>query len=1303
MESKESLRPLASDFHRERIKMKRISAATLFVLIVCLLMPAFLTGQEVASLTGIVTDPTGAVLTDAAVTLIDTKTNSSYQTKTNSVGSYTFPKVLPGPGYKLTFTKNGFESLSVSDIYLAVGSTHTQNAQMQVGQISQTVEVNGEGANVSLNTSDTTVGNNFDMQLVHELPVQVRDNPTSLLLFEPGVIAAGGGDDPSGNRNGAVTGARADQGSYTLDGLDVNDYAIGQSFITVGQAPVDSIQEFRGETANPLSSEGRGSGAQVSLVTKSGTNQWHGSAYEYHRNTVTEANTWFNDFNGVPRPVLIRNQFGASLGGPIVKNKLFFFFNYEARRDASQAQVEWTVPLDSYRNGFVSYINSSSPACTANSRQDTQPTCITQLDQAGVEAINGATTSGFTLNAPLLAFINGRYPHANDLTNFGDGINTGGFRTNLPAHDSPNIYVTRIDYNLNDKMKLFGRFTIHKELAGDNTNFPAPSEFPGDPLTRVQQSGDYSYVVGHTWTINNNMINQFVYGETRQRFATPSLYNPLGNTTYVNGAGGSTFGIISYPYESQSGQFRHIPVPVFRDDFTYARGSHTWQAGASFKPISVLSSLGNSYYTPALGLGGGLTALDNTVRPGDILQDPANFAIDNWDAALPFALGRYAGVSTNYNYNAQLSSLPVGTPSLRHYKADETEVYVQDSWKARSDLTVSYGLRYLFYSVPYETNGLEATSNLNFSQYITPRIQAGQQGTGACGGPFPACPATGVPPGDPLTSFSLAGKANHAPGYYHPDWRDFAPRLGFAYNPSFKGGLLGRLLGDRKTVIRAGAGIVYDHPAVDSVQFVQNQIAAVFTTNASVPYPTSTGTVAGALAAGPFFGAIGEVPPGLPGPQTVTLPFSPFTSPVGSGITNNTLNYAFDSNFKTPYSETVSFGIERELPGHFQLDATFFGRFGRRLTAQADAGELVDFRDPTPGQGGQLMGQAFANLSSQLRAAPGICQTGGTVSTQPFFEDVGFPGLTNVIANSFLCPNALRGDMGSVMYVLELKQLMPYGVGFNPQYVYDIYSSNKSASNYDALLTTLHKKYSRGLQFDLNYTYAHSIDNISAIANNVFGESADFSGGVLCDPINLRVCRGNSDFDIKHLISADGLYDLPIGRGKSFVGNPSGWLNQIIGGWQVAGDMNWHSGFAFTTVANAFPFSFNNNVPAIFDGDTSALKVHVHNDQGKIQLFANPTAAQAAFTYPLGFQAGSRNNLRGPHFSGIDLALNKHFPIREHYILEFRAEAFNALNHPSFSLPSGSIVDISNTGQFGLISATSSSARVMQFALRLDF
>lgn len=346
------------------------------------------------------------------------------------------------------------------------------------------------------------------------------------------------------------------------------------------------------------------------------------------------------------------------------------------------------------------------------------------------------------------------------------------------------------------------------------------------------------------------------------------------------------------------------------------------------------------------------------------------------------------------------------------------------------------------------------------------------------------------------------------------------------------------------------------------------------------------------------------------------------------------------------------------------------------------------------------MSQAFTGLENDVRA-------GGAINEQPFFANLtGFgAGATSFIA-SVLGPFAQRGDMGTIVFVLEQNGLLPFGVGFNPQYPYDIYSANKSASNYDALLLTLHKKYSHGVQFDVNYTYSHSIDNLSAIANNVFGEGANFSGGVLCDPVNLRACRGNSDFDITHIITGDGIYDLPFGKGKYFGGQVSGWKNQLIGGWQLAGNTQWRTGLAFTTLSNAFPLSFNNDVPAIFTGPNSALKVNVHKTQGRVQLFSDPNAAIGAFGEPTGFQAGSRNNLRGPHLSTTDLSLNKHFAIRENYTLEFRAEAYNVFNHPSFGLPGGGFggtADISNPSTFGFIATTASTARVMQFALRFDF
>ena len=293
--------------------MKRTLLLTLAIFCLMLSLPALLHGQEVASLTGVVTDKTGAVIPDVNVKLVDTKTNATHETKTNSVGAYTFSRILPGPGYKLVFTKEGFDTSEVANVYLAVDATHTQNAQLDVGKVSQVVEVNVQGAAVSLDTTDTSVSTNFDMHMVRELPIQVRDNPAALMTLEPGVTS-GVDSDPNSSRYGAVTGARTDQSNVTLDGLDVNDFGTGEAFVTNGDAPVDSVQEFRGETANPFAAEGRGSGAQIELTTKGGSNQWHGSAYEYNRNTDLEANTFFNNFNGLPRTQLIRNQFGASLG-----------------------------------------------------------------------------------------------------------------------------------------------------------------------------------------------------------------------------------------------------------------------------------------------------------------------------------------------------------------------------------------------------------------------------------------------------------------------------------------------------------------------------------------------------------------------------------------------------------------------------------------------------------------------------------------------------------------------------------------------------------------------------------------------------------------------------------------------------------------------------------------------------------------------------------------------------------------------------------------------------------------------------
>jgi hypothetical protein len=1271
-----------------------------------------LLAQDVASLTGIVTDQTGAVVSGASVMLVDTKTNKTYQTVTNELGSYILTKLLPGPGYKLTFNKQGFRASTIENIYLGVNATHTQNAQLTVGQSTETIEVNGSGSQVSLDTTDTTVSSTLDMGLVHELPLSLRDNPLGLLVYSPGVTTAPSGDDNTlGSRDGAVAGSRADQSNYTLDGMDANDFGTGEAFAMVGEAPVDSVQEMRTETANPLSAEGRGSGAQVQLVTKSGTNAFHGSAYEYNRTAATTANDFFNNRNGIAKPALTRNQFGASLGGPVIKDKLFFFFNYEGRRDARADVVEYVVPLDSFRAGNVAYINNSQTGnsgapCDFQSRINTTPNCIsvwpvsnTSLDPKGIGP-----------NQAFLSFINSRYPHANDLTG-GDGVNTGGFRWNSPLHYSSNDYVSRIDYNLNTKMKMFGRVSIYRKTTGDDVNFASAQLFPGDPVSNEIIDHSWSFVIGHTWTISNTKVNQFNFGETRSILDFPALFNPTGTTQYTTFMPNPTgTPQLDAPLPGGASQKRAVPIPVFKDDFNYVRGKHNIQVGGTFKPIKVSSTLVNDFNDVTIGLGAPVTSLDTGQLPPDILSGSAT-ANRTWSEAYVFALGRIANVNSTFNNGHNLQPLPQGTGHTRNYRYYETELYAQDSWRMRSDLTMTYGLRWQYYSVPYEVNGFQTAPNIDFASMYDARAKAAAAGIS----------------GDnavPVVLYNFAGKANHAPGYYNPDWRDLAPRLSFAYNPSFTDGVLGKMLGDRKTVIRAGAGIVYDHTILSAINFYNDQSSFVF----GQTVPT---TFTGGLASDPRFTGVGQLPP-LSSPTPSAVPFTPYLAGGGpytyTGLVGNQNELAIDPHYRTPYSEMVSFGVQRDLPGNFLLEATYFGRFGHRLLSRGDAGQVVDFVDKASGQ---HLVDAFTQLSLAAR-------NNQPIPDLPFFRNVmtptiqtnygtDCPGLGTAIfgtastscadlTNSLFNPLPTIGDMGdtfAALYtgVFGLGPMIPSNVGLDPQFSSQLYFGNKSYSNYNGLLTSLHKRMSHGMQFDVNYTYSHSIDNSSTIANNAEGTNATGGyGGFLCDAIQLRSCRGNSDFDITHVVSADGIFDLPFGRGRPFGRNASGWLNQIIGGWQVAFLNQWHTGYAFTTVSEAFPVSFNANSPAVFTGKQSDIRVRVHDDPntGQIQLFADPTAAINAFTGPIGLNGPTRNNLRGPRFSSTNLSLNKHFHLHENYALEFRAEAYNVFNQVNFALPKGSVADINNPSTFGVITSDSApdgvpGPRVMQFSLRFDF
>jgi len=1277
--------------------------------------------QSNASLTGTVTDTSGAGVPAATITLTSTSKGTTFTAKTDDGGGYRIVDVPPGPGYALRVTKDGFQVFVVNGLYLPVGTATTQDVKMELGTISQKVEVTAEGS-VTLNTTDSTIGHNLDMNAVANLPVEFRDDPGQLLRLETGVVSAQSapGDaitsnmDPNHTRDGSVGGARADQNNIYVDGIDATDFAAGAAFKMQAVVPVDAIQEFDTQVAQPIASYGGRSGAQTLITTKSGTNNWHGSAYEYNRNAATEANNFFNNQADVPRLALVRNQFGGNVGGPVLKDKLFFFFEYDGRRDASAQSALQFVPFPHVALGEIAYINNSGGgSCSDNSRltsADVSTPCVTIAPAAEVTAFDPCATAsctgpGFTAAGPapvLLNLFKTRYPAPNDF-NVGDGLNTAGLRFNAPAPLVENSYVSRVDYNLSNNNKIFGRFNIINDKTVNNANGNLPIQFPGDPLTALDTIRDRAWVIGDTWTISPNLINSFTIGETRANDQLPIAFNPAASfyeLSFFGSFAGSTF---ATPFERQSAQGHVVPDPTLRDDLTWIHGKHTLQFGGQWNASKVRSTLTNDFVFVQEGLGGAVTGLSATMRPADILPD--NTATSEWDNFLVGDLGIINNVQAAINYNGAGTALPSGSAAARDWRITQLAGYGMDTWKIRSDLTFTLGLRYQFQAAPYEVHGTEAQFfNTNLKSIVETREQNGLAGISG-------------PNATPLLTYQLAGSGNSGgKPLYNPEKHDFSPRLALAWNPSFTDGLLGKAFGDRKTVLRAGANLLYDESVIYAITNFEDQSNYLFGNTVADEF-NSGQTTTFALENDPRMNSASAAP------FPVVAP--PFTNPLTPAAI---FNDGLDNQLRTPYSIAASVGFQRELPGGFQLEADYYGRWGRRLLLLGDTSQAMNFTDPASKQ---TLVNAFSTLEVDSRENGGNGLSPITVSQSPlpFFENemnaaLGAAGAGNCAsffaatfaANPSVTPNCTaavylnnkaalqQGGTGGILPALPL----PANVGLTPQFFVDAIMANKGFSNYNSLFVTLRKRLTHDLQFDLNYTFSHSIDNGSTVSN----EDGNFAEGVtsvMCDVTNPQACRGNSEFDATHAISGDFVYGLPFGRGQA-IGRDSGWLvNEIIGGWQISGIETWRTGLAFTAngtdIAQFDTVSLSADTGAVFIGPRSALSTNIHIDASNnnaVQLYADPAAAAAAFGPVTGLQSGTRDSLRGPHFSNLDVSVSKYFPLGdERYKLKFVSEAYNVFNHTNFGIPDSGV----SSGRFGIISglAGQEPSRVMQFALRFEF
>ncbi len=1339
----------------ESMAMTRWAFLSLWLVISSLSM-----AQSTTSLRGTVTDPKGALLPGATVTLAEPQTGFTRTTQSSADGVYQFLQVPPGL-YMLTASAAGFSNFKEANLRLLVNTPATVNIGLKIQGTNVEVQVTGEAPLV--NTQDASIGNEFTERQLLRLPSEGRD-PASILSLQPGVTYIGTTkqiDQSNDSRGGSVSGARSDQTNITLDGLDDNDQLLGTAFQGALRATLDSLQEFRVTTSNGNADEGRSSGAQVSLVTKSGNNQIHGSAYEYNRSSIGEANDWFNKAAEIGQKLpnkpgqLIRNTFGATFGGPIKKDRFFYFLAYEGQRKRETIQTTQIVPSDELRTGTIQYLcdPSADANCalgTPNSQGFTvisnpaisQSDYIVQLTPKQFAAMdprcslsqpdhpNGTCPLGPGVN-PLVAYLAGNplsspnsvfnlYPHPNTDTE-GDLLDYRGFT--FPGRDPQklNTYITRLDFKItaNGNHSLFLRGNLQ------NDSEATPPQFPGQPSFSYNTANSKGIAAGYTALLRPTLINNFRWSLVRQGTGKSGLnsepYVYFRTLTAITGL------------NSQS-EFVNVPVHNFIDDLTWTKGKHTLQFGANLRLIhnnrlGNLQNISTALTDPfqldnaAIANASGPSSLC-TPNPNKCSLDPAGFpgkkypTVDpafgeDYDFAAVGLAGIVSTVAPVFNQDKNGNLIPPGALIPRHFKAWEAEWYAQDSWRVTPNLVVTAGLRYSLLQPPYEEDGNQAAPTISVDNLFAQRARAQLVGQAYSPGQNLA---QGLPGGLPPVQFGLSGQANGKQPYWNWDYHNFAPRFAIAYSPHADGGWLRSLFGGAgKSSIRAGYGLYFDHFGEGIVNTFDRNGSFGLTTLETNPAGVQdvdcaarfTGTFS--LPQGTFCGQ--DVSGVAPGKFPVTAPLGP------NAAGGFAIYWGIDNKLKTPYSHVFNFSVTRDLGRNFSLEVAYVGRLGRHLLQETDLGMPEDVVDPKShtdyfAAATKLTKEAnAANASGATTVAPipyfenlfPAAASPGVSATQNIFEQIWIPedeivSLQALDTTCFPACSTLPGQSGPTQYNY-----------FMPQFSSLWGWRTSGNSSYNALNVTLRHVFSAGIQFDVNYTYSKSIDvGSNAERINLFDVPTTTAvGGFSSQVINSWApdqLRAVSDFDMTHQINSNWVIDLPLGRGKRFGGGMGSVANAILGGWSLSGLFHWSSGLPFSIFpGGGWSTNYDLEGEAVEIGNPGRVGVHI-NAQGNPTMFADSDAAIAAFRHPYPGESGQRNELRGPGYFGIDAGLAKDWRIREGQTLSFSWEAFNVTNAVRFdAAQSANNFDLTTTTNFGVYNNTLTQPRVMQFMLRYSF
>ena len=1244
-----------------------------------------------SSINGIVTDSSGAVVANAKVEAKNEDTGALFTQNATSSGNYSFASLTPGR-YSITVTMAGFQTFTSTHNVLTVGAPLVVDVNLRVGTVGQTVEV-VESNYQRLETSNATVSDIMDTKQVQDLPLNGR-NPLSLLTLEPGVVQRTTNGSGSGTH---VFGSRDRAHNVTIDGIDANESTVPNPQGNIQRLNPDNVEEFRTVTLGATAEQGRNSGANVIVATRGGKNALHGSVFYFNRNTDYNANEWFSNYEGRSRPELKLNEYGFAVGGPIIKNKTFFSGSFQNNKISQTEPISATnvgiagfgaptVYTSMARTGIFRFVRGSiNVGGTTVTRNSPLLVDTSGNLKSGVPVCNGTTVVGNCVDSynifandpqgiggdPAVLALMNSLPAANAFS-LGDGLNQAGFNWNPPSQFKGPHYYVRVDHTFGPSDNVFVRWlqNTFNTKQGDFLN-ARPQVYPGfSPLGEVNRLGKNAAVSWrHSFTpllVNeltvgfNRFAFQFTFGESNPNFPNPQKV-PIWADDCVLGSMLN----VDAPYCLSPHTQRAVTTPQFVDNLTWVHGKHTLRAGINFRFYIHNDSrgfFGGSVVEPItrFNRSNGQADLFNKFPATGSGATKANTTDLN---RLRQAIDELAGIPNRIQqaFLANFSNDTYGSTNFAtvYTRAHQYDSYVQDEWKLRPNLTLNLGLRWEYNPAPYDAK-----------QTLVPNVfPDGSQGT---------------------VSYGKAGR-----WFKNDNIGAVGPRVAIAWSP------------DNKTSVRVGYSWLFDTLSTFQVTAMAGKMPGFLLncqtniSTATVPLTTKKTAIAATTAgcvlpngvlsptSDPQVFNVTRISQGFP----VAVPIPTITpslalTPPAQPSSQAPAVGAFDPNIKNPSVHEWDLTIQRELPMHLVAEIGYVGKRGTHLYRAYDLNQV------SINGAGFLDSFNIGVKNRQLGCNPDgtSCPSGVTGQTPTLLLQMMSAGNLNGRASDFDTFNignfANFADGLTGANAITAHGFAPNFFRPNPQFGQIFFQDSGGDSYYHGLFIAARRRFEQGLDLSFSYTFSKSIDYMSIDPTGAAtgGGLSSTNSRTPTDIHNWRLDRALSDFNNTHVLLANLLYELPIGKGKKLASSAPGWANQIIGGWQFTGIFDYQSGE---------PYSITSGSLTANGAHVSFAQVRGPLDKGHIQfvngvegpvmynvgqLITNPadpnfncvnvTGTQTFFCIPPPGQNGNgRNIVQGPNFWNLDSGLLKEFGLTERFKLQFRAEVFNILNHTNWENP----------------------------------